>query len=137
MKIFILFIVIIFALNGCFIRNQNSASIQISVIEKAIPHDPYTWDFGQVKAGSILEHSFILKNETQDVLTITGTNTSCGCTVSKIEKKTLSPGENTLVAVQFNTKGYSGTVQQYIYVNTDSLDNSVLRFIIKADVVKQ
>lgn len=109
---------------------------QISKNAQNQPADPHAWDFGQVKAGSILKHNFILKNETQKVLNITGINTSCGCTVSKIEKKTLSPGESTSIEVQFNTKGYLGPTQQYIYVNTDNLDNPILRYIIKADIVK-
>lgn len=99
--------------------------------------NPYLWDFGQVKEGEILKHNFILKNESQDVLNIKDVNTSCGCTVSKVEKKVLLPGESTLIEVEFDTKGYSGLTQQYIYVHTDNLDNPVLRFIIKAEAIKQ
>jgi len=97
--------------------------------------DPYAWDFGQVKQGEIAAHDFIFKNETGEELKIKDTNTSCGCAVSAVEKKTLLPGESTKISVKFNSKGYSGAVQQFIYVNTDNLDNPVIRFIIKASVV--
>ena len=96
----------------------------------------YSWDFGRVKEGEVLKHDFRLKNESKKILNITDVHTSCGCTSSKIKKKTLLLGEETLIEVQFDSKGYSGPVEQYIYVHTDNLDNPIIRFIIKANVVK-
>lgn len=126
----ILFLSVSFPFTGCYPQNEKSASIG----EKK--QDPYSWDFGQAKQGEILKHAFILKNESQKTLTIGDVTTSCGCTVSKVEKKKLSPGEATNIEVQFNTKGYSGGVQQYIYVTTDDIDNPVIKLIIKAEVIK-
>lgn len=96
--------------------------------------DPYSWDFGQVKAGEVVKHRFSLKNDTAKTMNIKGTYTSCGCTASTAGKKTLYPGESTFLEVNFNSTGYLGAVQQFVYVNTDSLDKPVLRFIIKAEV---
>lgn len=98
--------------------------------------DPYTWDFGRVKHGEVAAHSFTLKNNSKKALKITAVNTSCGCTVSGVKKKILLPGESTPVEIKFNSKGYSGDIQQFTYVNTDDIDNPVIRFIIKAHVVK-
>lgn len=98
--------------------------------------DPNAWDFGQVKQGEVVSHTFSLKNESDKTLNITGLNTSCGCTVSQIEREVLLAGESTELEVKFNSKDYSGTVQQFAYVNTDDLDKPVIRFIIKAEVVK-
>ncbi len=99
-------------------------------------NNPYSWDFGRVKEGAVLKHDFVLKNESKEKLIITDITTSCGCTVSQVEKKTLLPAESTLIKVVFNSKGYSGPVQQYIYVHTDDLDKPVIRYIIKAEVIK-
>ena len=109
-------------------------SYTVCLGEKAV--DPFTWDFGQVKQGEVVSHSFILKNDSAKTLKIIGVNTSCGCAVSETKKKILSPQESTEVAVKFNSKGYLGAVQQFVYVNTDNVDKPVIRFIIKADVVK-
>jgi hypothetical protein len=98
--------------------------------------DPYTWDFGKLKHGEVAAHSFTLKNNSKKALKITAVNTSCGCTVSEVKKKVLLPGESTPVEIKFNSKGYSGAVKQFIYVVTDDIDNLVIRFIIKAHVVK-
>jgi hypothetical protein len=98
--------------------------------------DIYTWDFGKVKEGEVLEHDFILKNEAAGILNIKAVNTSCGCTVSEVEKRGLQPNESTVIKVKFNSRGYSGPTQQYIYVHTDSLDKPVIRYIIKAELIK-
>jgi hypothetical protein len=118
---------------GCFGQNQPS---KIDKIEDSKATDHFSWDFGQVEQGKILQHTFILKNESDKTLNIKDINTSCGCTVSKVEKKTLSPGESTSIDVRFNSKGYSGPLQQFIYVNTDSLDNPILKYTIKTNVAK-
>jgi len=98
--------------------------------------DSFTWDFGKVKQGIVLKHVFTLKNETTKPMQIKEINTSCGCTVSQVGKKSLLPQESTEVEVRFDSKGYSGPVQQYVYVHTDNLDNPIIRFIIKAHLVK-
>ena len=114
--------------------------------------DPYTWDFGQVREGQIVKHAFRLQNESDKTITIKDTHTSCGCTTSEIKKRVLRPGESAEIGVSFNSKGYSGEVKQFIYVNTDdidtstslgingersrTIDNPVIRFIIKAEVIK-
>lgn len=114
--------------------------------------DPYTWDFGKIKQGEVVSHKFTLKNGSAKALKITSLTTSCGCTVSEVKKRDLLPNESTEVEAKFNSKGYSGAVQQFIFVNTDyigtsakpsadgersrTIDKPVIRFIIKADVAK-
>ena len=99
--------------------------------------DPQEWDFGQVKQGAVLKHDFILKNETNDILGINNIHTSCGCTVSESDKKSLMPQESTTIKVTFSSKGYLGPVQQFVYVNTDNTDLAIIKFTIKAQVVKE
>lgn len=100
------------------------------------PGAGFTWDFGKVKEGTLLRHTFIFKNESKKNLTIQNITTSCGCTVSETKKKILMPQESTAIDVSFNSKGYSGITQQFIYLHTDNLDNPIIKFIIKADVAK-
>ncbi|MFH0918617.1 MAG: DUF1573 domain-containing protein [Candidatus Omnitrophota bacterium] len=105
--------------------------------EKVDPVVPNQWDFGKVKPGVVLKHAFLLKNETNDILGINSIHTSCGCTVSDSDKKSLTPQESTTITVSFNSKGYSGPVTQFVYVNTDNADLSIIKFTIKAEVVKE
>ncbi len=122
-------IMFLFLSTACAQTEKNAA-------QEESTQDPKVWDFGRIEEGQVLKHNFIIQNDSDRVLNIKETNTSCGCTVSEIEKKTLAPQESTKVNVEFKSKGYSGKVQQFIYVNTDSVDEPIIRFVIKAEVVK-
>lgn len=101
-----------------------------------LQEDSYLWDFGRVKEGTVLKHDFIFTNDTPKLINIKNIDTSCGCTVSQAQKKTILPQENTAIKVAFNTKGYKGEVKQFVYIHTDNPDNPVLKYTIKAEVVK-
>ncbi|MDI6759113.1 MAG: DUF1573 domain-containing protein [Candidatus Omnitrophota bacterium] len=99
--------------------------------------DPYLWDFGKVKEGNVVKHDFIFKNESNKNLKIEKITSSCGCIVSQAKKKILAPKENIIIEVSFKSKGYSGEVSQFVYVNTDNPDIPIVKFTIKAYVLKQ
>lgn len=136
---------IIFSVAAGYSQGQKNT---ISEIEK----DSYSWDFGRVKEGAILKRTFIFKNESKTALSINNVSTSCGCTISKIKKKKLMPQETTPLTVQFNTKGYSGPVKQYVFLVTDNfsgsaafsinagpkqaVDSLIISLIIRAQVIK-
>jgi hypothetical protein len=130
----LLILALLFSFASCYANNPEKNQGPVVSATKMV--DPFTLDFGKVKQGEVLKHSFILKNDSTKLLNIKDVHTSCGCTASKAGKKTLAPGESTAIDVSFNTKGYSGQVAQFIYVNTDSVDKPVIRFMIKAEVVK-
>lgn len=100
-------------------------------------NDPFTWHFGDINSGDIVEHDFELKNTGSKALNILSWNTSCGCTVSDIAKKNLQPGESTIIHVKFDSKNYGNEILQYIYVNTDDAVNPVLKYKIIARVHKK
>lgn len=126
---------------GCLAQLQASAQIPANIQTQAKSEKPQeeknTWDFGQVKQNDILEHAFIFKNEFAKTINIKSVSTSCGCTTSEVKKKTLLPDESTEISVKFDTKGFVGQTIKHIYVNIDDVDNPVIKFIIKANVIKQ
>ncbi len=97
----------------------------------------FTWDFGKVKEGTILRHNFIFKNESEKNIKIKKLTSSCGCVVSYVKKKALAPQESAIIEVSFKTKGYSGQVSQFVYVNTDNPDNPIVKFTVRAYAAKQ
>lgn len=125
--------IILFLLSCCFLLQFTYAE-KVGVADIV---DPNQWDFGTVKQGAILKHDFVLKNETKNILGINNIHTSCGCTVSESDKKSLMPQESTTVTVSFNSRGYAGPVTQFVYVNTDNVDLAIIKFTIKAQVVKE
>ena len=128
-KVLCLALFLLIPVTGCYSQETKTA-------EQEQAADANTWDFGQIKAGEVVKHEFILKNDSAKVLNIKGINTSCGCTGSKTDKNQLASGESANIEVQFNSKNYNGPVQQFVYVNTDNLDKPIIRYIIKAEVVK-
>lgn len=128
-RVILFFLFLFLPLSACYSQQQPEAGDT----EKK---DAYTWDFGRVEEGAVLKHTFTFKNDSERVINIKDVHTSCGCTASSVTKKSLSPGESTSIEVRFNTAGYSGPVQQYIYVHTDNLDSPVTRYIIKAKIKK-
>jgi len=128
-----IFSVLILSLVGCHPHNSHAAPK-----EEAKKSEPAgeQWDFGAIKEGEVKKHDFTLKNDLEKTLNITEVSTSCGCTLSKVEKTRLLPGESTNIEVLFDSKGYSGKTKQFIYVSTDNPDNPIIRFIIVAEVIK-
>lgn len=132
------FLIFLFSLSviGCS-RKQAQGIQEPQAIQQAQPAaSAYEWDFGEVKQGEVLKHNFVFKNESSRGLTIKNINTSCGCTASEAAKKVLGPLESTIIEVKLDSRGYSGPVKQFVYVNTDNLDNPVVRYIIEAQVIK-
>jgi len=95
---------------------------------------PYFWDFGQVAQGDILEHTFVLINDSSIALEINEVRTSCGCTTSEVRRKKILPGESAEVPVKFKTQGYSGIKKQYVYIHTNQENNPLIKLTLKADI---
>ncbi len=79
------------------------------------------YDFGEVKEGMLVVHTFLLKNVGDAVLTFTRSpGVSCGCTSAPLPKMTLEPGESVPLEVRFETTGYGGRrTIKYVYVYSD------------------
>ncbi len=132
-KIYLVLLAVCVWLAGCAAALQET---QVSATQNAAPaEEPNTWDFGQVNAGEKPSHNFLITNESTKTLQILTIHSSCGCTASEVKKKTLLPRESSEVTVTFNSKGYSGPVTQYVFVNTDDPERSIIRFVIKAQVI--
>lgn len=99
--------------------------------------DPYYWDFGKVKEGSILKHTFILKNESKNTLSIKKLQTSCGCTGSTFSTDKILPGKASEIEVTFDTKGYKDKVRQFVYVHTDGLKEAIIKLTLTAEIINK
>jgi hypothetical protein len=132
-KINIFALTLIFLLSGCAGATKTSLKSDYPAAEN-VSGSKDTWDFGEVSAGEVLKHVFTVKNVSAKIMNITQIDSTCGCTVTSVDKKRLFPAESAMLEVNFNSFGYKGQVTQYVYAQTDNLDNPILRFIIKAYV---
>src|SRR5208282_550758 len=67
---------------------------------KAVVSDPL-YDFGTALEGTMVSHTFAIKNNGQGYLDISGVKTSCGCTTGQPSKMHVAPGDTSDIAVLF------------------------------------
>jgi len=127
-----LFLVLLFVFIG---GRPAFAQIQEPPVEELNAKDQNTWDFGKVKEGEIFKHNFVLKNNSKFPMRIKEVYTSCGCTTAHVREKVNAPGKEALVEAAFNSKGYSGPAEQYVYVRIYKRTEEVIKFEIEADVL--
>ncbi len=91
-------------------------------------------NFGDLREGQIVSHEFIIKNIGNATLEISNVRSSCGCTVAKLKKNILQPGDSTMINVTFNTFNRKGAQTKYVYVYSNDPVLPKLKFVLKANV---
>ncbi len=89
-------------------------------------------DFGKIKQGDVVSTEFLFTNNGKSELNIRKTKATCGCTVSKLEKTTLLPGESSKLKVTFNSAGRRGAQQKSVTIFSNDPSASTQRITIKA-----
>ena len=78
------------------------------------------YDFGKVKQGELVTHSFTFKNTGSKPLVVQEAHASCGCTVPEKPEQPIKPGETGIIKVVFNTKDKSDHQEKIITVNSNA-----------------
>lgn len=78
------------------------------------------YDFGKVKQGELVTHSFTFKNTGTKPLVVQDAHTSCGCTVPEKPEQPIKPGETGVIKVVFDTRGKSDHQEKIITVNSNA-----------------
>lgn len=81
--------------------------------------DTKDFDFGDIKQGSKVQHTFTLKNSGKRDLIIRRISTSCGCTAVSPEKNIVTPNESVPLKVQFDSTGKLGRQNKSITIITN------------------
>jgi len=92
-------------------------------------------DFGELESGKVVDLEFKFKNTGDETLIIKNISSSCGCTVTKVDKKEYKVGEEGTIPVKFFSKGYNGPVTKTITVSTNDTENVYTRLKIGGNVV--
>ena len=91
------------------IRNPVSAGQEVDTTNLAqLQFGESNFDFGKVKAGEVIEHTFPFTNSGKAPLVITDARSTCGCTVPSWPKDPIPPGGGGEILVHFNTKNKKG-----------------------------
>ena len=92
-------------------------------------------DFGDLESGKTADLEFHFTSSGDETLVIKNISSSCGCTVSKVDKTEYKPGEKGIIPVKFFSRGYNGKVVKTITVSTNDPDNVYARLKIEGNVV--
>jgi hypothetical protein len=128
--------------NGGLSFEPNEASGQLNAPGASNGHprvqaiDP-VYGFGSVYNGTAVKHTFRLKNTGTAPLTISAVRTSCGCTAAQPTKSQLLPGEESEIAVNFDTRADHGPATRTITVFTNDHDHQQLQLTMRGDVKVQ
>lgn len=96
--------------------------------------DQSQYDFGSVNEGNTVAGQFRLINNGKRDLEIRRTKTNCGCTVSKLSRTVIPPGESAVLEVSFNTSGRKGRQYKTVTVFSNDPTAPTQMLSIKADV---
>ncbi len=104
---------------------------------KPLPHivlDNISFDFGTVDEGVDLKHTFRVTNSGTGLLKLFSAYSSCGCTIAKIEKKQLEPGESTNIAISVDTAMKQNKVTKTVSVCSNDAKTPVVTIFLSMNV---
>lgn len=81
-----------------------------------ISFDDTKHDFGKIKEGQKVSHSYHFKNTGENPLLITKAVASCGCTVPSYPKEPIPPGGEGDILVEFNSKNRPGMQRKNVMI---------------------
>ncbi len=102
-----------------------------------VSYDMESFDFGDIKPGSKVEHIFNLKNTGKSDLLIRDVKSSCGCTAVSPPKNMVAANETVPLKVSFDSTGKSGRQNKTITVITNDPKNPTTILRISSNILAQ
>jgi len=108
----------------------SKAAAQLGKIEFA----ESAFDFGQVKEGAEVKHTFVLKNTGDAPVILSKVTASCGCTQPEFSKSPILPGGTSDIRVTFKSEGQVGKQQKIITIQSNA-SNGMTTVQLKGEVL--
>ncbi len=80
-------------------------------------------EFGDIKQGDKVEHTFTFENTGNEPLLISNVLTTCGCTVPQWPREAIAPGQSGKIFVVFNSTGKRGKQNKIITVLSNASES--------------
>ena len=91
-------------------------------------------DFGKVKEGKVVEHTFKFENSGNSTLKIKDIKTSCGCTAALVSSEVLKPGEQGTLKVELDTSNRKGKMSRTITIKSNDPKDPTKILTVYADI---
>lgn len=79
-------------------------------------------DFGDIKQGDKVAHTFKLENTGNAPLIISNVAATCGCTVPSWPKEPIAPGKTAQIKVSFNSAGKMGKQNSVVRIYSNATE---------------
>lgn len=107
----------------------SSSYAQDGALFEVKPPGPYIefteteFNFGDIKSGDKVAHTFEFKNSGDAPLVISNVVTTCGCTASNWPRQPILPGESSKIDVTFDSAGKVGHQNKVITIMNNGSNN--------------
>jgi hypothetical protein len=114
----------------CGNRTQNTDAYSVNSLtdtgKAVLIFREYEHSFGKVEEGEKIGYVFSFENQGTGNLVIQNAITTCGCTVSKYDRKPIAPGKSGKIEVVFDTSGRNGPQTKTITVKSNATVPAVI-----------
>ncbi len=137
-KILLTALFIGFIIVGCNSNNntETKTKTEESSAKGKFEFEKKTHDFGEIKQGEIVVHSFKYKNVGKGDLIIQSVRASCGCTVPKWSREPLAPGKSSEIVVEFDSSGRHGGQHKTVRILSNAEEKEI-DLTFSAEVIVQ
>ena len=116
--------------NSDMVNNPLTADGKIDTANMAqIGFSEEVFDFGKIKAGEKVTHTFIFTNTGKTDLIVTEVSPSCGCTATEWTKEPIPAGKTGQIDIIFNSTGKKGQQNKSVTVLANTIPNQKILFL--------
>src|SRR5262245_35838774 len=108
----------------------------VTAIGPKIAFETPLYDFGKVKSGEMIKHTFVFTNTGDELLILTNVQPSCGCTTAGEWSRQVEPGKTGSIPIQFNSGSYGGAVHKTVTVASNDKGQPTLVLNLKGTIWK-
>ncbi len=84
-----------------------------------------SFDFGKIKKGDLVEHTYEVTNTGKNPLIISNVQPTCGCTVPDFTKDPILPGKKGKITLKFDSSNFDGVVHKAAQVYANVAKNPI------------
>ena len=95
-----------------------------------------TYDFGSMEIESSLEHTFVITNRGGSDLTLRRGNTTCKCTMSRLNEERIPPGESTEIHLEWKAETLSPRFRQTATIHTNDPQRKEITLTVEGDILR-
>lgn len=116
-------------------KEEQERTAKVKGMAKTVLEFPEpTFNFGKIKEGDVVAHSFHFKNAGKAPLLIISATASCGCTVPSFPKEPVAPGGEGDIVVKFDSHHRSGHQQKSIMITSNAeRDRMPVGFVVDVE----